>query len=113
MAFRADSDSELSRGLAAVLCLSLSGLTPQQVLEVDPAALAALGLGPGVLTRGRTNGGPWRGGEGWGGVGRGGRGGAAARACCTVRLARPASPPSECPSCRRRPIPPPLFPQGS
>lgn len=31
MSFSADSDSELTRGLAALLCESLGGLTPQQV----------------------------------------------------------------------------------
>eukprot|EP00887_Chlorella_sp_A99_P001402 scaffold8.g1402.t1 len=56
MAFAADSDSELTRGLAAIVCQSLSGLTPDQVLEVDPACLLSLSLGPGVLMRSRTNG---------------------------------------------------------
>ncbi len=32
--FAADSDSEITRGLAAVLVSSLSGMTPSQVLEV-------------------------------------------------------------------------------
>ena len=32
--FTADSDSELTRGLAAVLVEALSGLTPDQVLQV-------------------------------------------------------------------------------
>lgn len=32
--FSADSDSEITRGLAAVLVSGLSGLTPSQVLEV-------------------------------------------------------------------------------
>lgn len=32
--FAADSDSELTRGLAAVLVASLSGLTPSEVLQV-------------------------------------------------------------------------------
>ena len=34
IAFAADSDSELTRGLAAVLVKALSGLTPEQVLQV-------------------------------------------------------------------------------
>lgn len=46
MHFVGDSDSEISRALAALLCSGLSGLTPQEISEVDPAALlAALGLG--------------------------------------------------------------------
>lgn len=32
--FAADSDSELTRGLAAVLVEALSGLTPEEVLQV-------------------------------------------------------------------------------
>ena len=32
--FAADSDSELTRGLAAVLVEGLSGLTPDEVLQV-------------------------------------------------------------------------------
>ena len=52
----ADSDAELSRGLAAVLVEGLSGLTPAEVAAVDPGCLARLGLGPAVLTRSRANG---------------------------------------------------------
>lgn len=37
-----DSDSALTRGLVAVLLHSLSGLTPEEVLAVDPASLAGL-----------------------------------------------------------------------
>lgn len=54
--FTADSDSELTRGLAALLVEGLSGLTPDEVLQVDPACLGQLGLGPAVLTRSRANG---------------------------------------------------------
>ncbi|PRW56007.1 quinolinate chloroplastic [Chlorella sorokiniana] len=54
--FAADSDSELTRGLAALLVEGLSGLTPDEVLQVDPACLGQLGLGPAVLTRSRANG---------------------------------------------------------
>ena len=32
--FAADSDSELTRGLAAVLVEALSGLTPEEILQV-------------------------------------------------------------------------------
>ena len=34
--FAADSDSELTRGLAAVLVRALSGLTPEEVQQVAP-----------------------------------------------------------------------------
>lgn len=54
--FAADSDAELSRGLAAVLVEGLSGLTPAEVVALDPSCLASLGLGPDVLTRSRANG---------------------------------------------------------
>jgi cysteine desulfuration protein SufE len=37
-----DSDSALTRGLVAVLLHSLSGLTPEEVLAVEPASLAGL-----------------------------------------------------------------------
>ncbi|KAK9837492.1 hypothetical protein WJX81_006535 [Elliptochloris bilobata] len=52
----ADSDSELTRGLAAVLVRCLSGLTPEEVLQVPLEALEGAGLGEGVLTPSRTNG---------------------------------------------------------
>lgn len=55
--FWADSDAELTRGLCAVLASGLSGLTPEQVLEVDAAQVQrALGLGTEALTRSRANG---------------------------------------------------------
>ena len=38
----ADSDSAVTRGLAAVLVRGLSGLAPAEVLAVEPAALSAL-----------------------------------------------------------------------
>lgn len=44
-----DSDSALTRGLAAVLVHSLSGLTPEEVLAVEPASLAGLVSRPAVL----------------------------------------------------------------
>ena len=37
-----DSDSALTRGLVAVLMCTLSGLTPEEVLSVEPASLAGL-----------------------------------------------------------------------
>lgn len=52
----ADSESAVTRGLAAVLVSALSGLAPDQLLAVEPSALAPLGLGPAVLTPSRTNG---------------------------------------------------------
>ncbi|KAK9814582.1 hypothetical protein WJX72_008196 [[Myrmecia] bisecta] len=52
----ADSDSELTRGLCAVLVNGLSGLTPAELLEVQPSVLGALELGPAVLTPSRNNG---------------------------------------------------------
>lgn len=51
----ADSDSELSKGLAAVLVRSVSGLTPAQLLELDPMDFfSGLGaaLGKAVLAQG-------------------------------------------------------------
>lgn len=56
MIFHTDSDAALTKGLGAILAQSLSGLTPEEVLEVDPACLSALGLGDAALTRSRTNG---------------------------------------------------------
>ncbi|EFN58534.1 hypothetical protein CHLNCDRAFT_19680, partial [Chlorella variabilis] len=52
----ADSDSELTRGLAALLVEGLSGLTLEELLQVDSAVLGQLGLGAAVLTRSRANG---------------------------------------------------------
>lgn len=51
-----DSDAELTKGLGAVLVRGLKGLTPEQVIDVDPSCLLALNLGENVLTRSRTNG---------------------------------------------------------
>ncbi|CAD7700756.1 unnamed protein product [Ostreobium quekettii] len=53
---RATSDSELTRGMCAILQESLSGLTPQAVLEFDSGSLKELGLGTATTTRSRTNG---------------------------------------------------------
>jgi sulfur transfer protein SufE len=39
--FAADSDSELSHGYCASLVAALNGATPEEVLAVDPGALAA------------------------------------------------------------------------
>lgn len=54
MIYAGDSDSELTRGLCAVLVKALSGLTPDQVEDITLDDLERLSLGP--LTRSRTNG---------------------------------------------------------
>jgi len=58
--FVADSESDLTRGVASVLVSALSGLTPEEVEAVSEAdvaaALAAAGLGPAALTPSRSNG---------------------------------------------------------
>lgn len=57
MYLRAFSDSSITAGLAGLLITSLSGLTPQQILQLDPASfLPQLGLGPAVLTPSRAHG---------------------------------------------------------
>jgi quinolinate synthase len=54
---RAASDSALTSGIAGVLVESLSGLTPAEVLSIEPAALlGGLGLGPAVLAPSRAQG---------------------------------------------------------
>eukprot|EP00667_Euglena_gracilis_P021285 EG_transcript_23255 len=55
MLFAADSDSELTKGLAALLIKCLSGLTPQEVLLLDPAFLGQFGM-QGSVTPSRING---------------------------------------------------------
>jgi sulfur transfer protein SufE len=53
----ATSDAELTRGLGGLLVDALSGLTPQQILDLDPQAfLPALHLGPAILAPSRANG---------------------------------------------------------
>ncbi|KAL3135700.1 hypothetical protein ABBQ38_006171 [Trebouxia sp. C0009 RCD-2024] len=54
--FAGDSNSELTRGLCAVLIQAMSGLTPAEVLQVKPEMLLALNLGPAVMAPSRTNG---------------------------------------------------------
>jgi len=57
VSFSATSDSELTKGLGGVLVACLSGLTPQQVIDLDPANfIPKLGLGPAVLAPSRANG---------------------------------------------------------
>jgi len=55
MVFAADSDSELTKGLAALLIKCLSGLTPQEVLLLDSSFLARFGM-QGSVTPSRING---------------------------------------------------------
>eukprot|EP00670_Eutreptiella_braarudii_P000122 CAMPEP_0174300686 /NCGR_PEP_ID=MMETSP0809-20121228/58593_1 /TAXON_ID=73025 ORGANISM="Eutreptiella gymnastica-like, Strain CCMP1594" /NCGR_SAMPLE_ID=MMETSP0809 /ASSEMBLY_ACC=CAM_ASM_000658 /LENGTH=211 /DNA_ID=CAMNT_0015406309 /DNA_START=183 /DNA_END=818 /DNA_ORIENTATION=+ len=55
MHFRADSDSELTKGLAALLIKCLNGLTPQEVLLLDPSFLSGFGM-QGSVTPSRVNG---------------------------------------------------------
>jgi quinolinate synthase len=54
--FSGTSDSELTRGLCALLVGALSGLTPDEVLAVDDSALQGLNLGPALLGPSRVNG---------------------------------------------------------
>lgn len=54
--FTATSDSELTRGLAGVLVEALSGLTAQEILELDPSFLPQLGLGGAIMAPSRANG---------------------------------------------------------
>ena len=56
LSFAADSDSALSRGLAALLVEAFDGLTVEEALAADAKALAALGLGASSLTASRANG---------------------------------------------------------
>jgi quinolinate synthase len=54
---RATSDSKLTAGLAGILVSALSGLTPEQLLEVDATSfLQSLNLGPSVVAPSRASG---------------------------------------------------------
>jgi len=43
-AFESDADSLITRAVASVVCNLYSGLTPAQVLEIDPALLAEVNI---------------------------------------------------------------------
>ncbi|MEB3307772.1 MAG: SufE family protein [Cyanobacteriota bacterium] len=53
--WQGDSDAAITKGLLALLIEGLDGLSPQQVVEIDPAFLTATGL-QASLTPSRANG---------------------------------------------------------
>ncbi|MBE6411559.1 MAG: SufE family protein [Opitutales bacterium] len=53
--FKSDADSVITRGIAELVCSMYDGLTPQEVLDFDPAFLEELGINA-HLTPNRRNG---------------------------------------------------------
>lgn len=53
--WQGDSDAAITRGLLALLMQGMEGLTPEQIVALDPAILAATGL-QASLTPSRANG---------------------------------------------------------
>lgn len=53
--WQGDSDAAITKGLLALLMLGMEGLTPDQIVGLDPAILAATGL-QASLTPSRANG---------------------------------------------------------
>jgi cysteine desulfuration protein SufE len=53
--WQGDADAQITKGLLALLIQGLSGLSPSQVLAVDPAFMAETGL-QASLTPSRANG---------------------------------------------------------
>eukprot|EP00899_Mesostigma_viride_P003049 jgi/Mesvir1/12745/Mv20420-RA.1 len=54
--YRADSDSAITRGMCAVLCEALSGMTCEEVIRTDPATVRTLNIPTGVVGLSRTAG---------------------------------------------------------
>ncbi len=53
--FKSDADSVITRGIASLVCSVYDGLTPAEVLSLDPAFFDEIGISP-HLTPNRRNG---------------------------------------------------------